>query len=41
METPSTVQNMASEIFADMVMKEAISDKTAQVEQEMKDAAQQ
>lgn len=37
MATPSQVQNMAANIFADMVMEEAIKDKTIQVENKMKD----
>ena len=31
--TPSTMQNMAASIFSDMVMEEAIKDKTIQVKQ--------
>jgi len=35
--TPGTMQKMAAEIFSDMVMEEAIKDKTIQVEQKLKD----
>lgn len=38
MATPSTMQSMAAQIFSDMVMEEAIKDKTIQVEKQMKDA---
>lgn len=37
MATPSSMQAMAAEIFSDMVMEEAIKDKTIQVQQKMKD----
>ena len=36
-ETPSAMQGMAAQIFSDMVMQEAIKDKTIQVEQKLKD----
>ena len=36
-ETPSTMQKMAAEIFSDMVMEEAIKDKTIQVKEQLKD----
>ena len=35
--TPSTMQKMAAEIFSDMVMEEAIKDKTIQVKEQLKD----
>ena len=35
--TPSTMQKMAAEIFSDMVMQEAINDKTIQVKEQIKD----
>ena len=35
--TPSAMQGMAAQIFSDMVMEEAIKDKTIQVEQKLKD----
>lgn len=37
METPSQAQGLAANIFQDMVMQEAIKDKTIQVKQQMKD----
>jgi len=37
METPSTAQAMAADIFQDMVMSEAIKDKTIAVEKKLKD----
>ena len=37
MATPSSMQKMAAEIFSDMVMEEAIKDKTIQVKQQLKD----
>jgi hypothetical protein len=37
METPGQAQQMAAQIFQDMVMQEAIKDKTIQVEQKLKD----
>ncbi len=37
MATPGSMQKMAAEIFSDMVMEEAIRDKTIQVKQQMKD----
>ena len=36
-ETPSAMQGMAAQIFSDMVMQEAIKDKTIQVEKKIKD----
>ena len=36
--TPGATQQLASNIFTDMVLKEAIKDKTVQVEKELKDA---
>ena len=38
METPAQAQQMAASIFQDMVMQEAIKDKTIQVEKQIKDA---
>ncbi|CDW72684.1 phosducin-like protein 3 isoform 1 [Stylonychia lemnae] len=38
MENPMQAQQMAANIFSDMVMEEAIKDKTIQVQQQMKDA---
>lgn len=37
MATPSSAQAMAADIFQDMVMQEAIKDKTIQVEKQLKD----
>ena len=37
MATPGSVQKMAAGIFSDMVMEEAIRDKTIQVQKQMKD----
>lgn len=37
MATPGSMQKMAAEIFSDMVMEEAIKDKTIQVKQQLKD----
>lgn len=37
METPGQTQQMAASIFQDMVMQEAIKDKTIQVKQKLKD----
>lgn len=36
-ETPGKAQDMASNIFQDMVMQEAIKDKTIQVQDKLKD----
>ena len=36
--TPGATQQLASNIFTDMVLQEAIKDKTVQVEKELKDA---
>jgi len=36
--TPGATQQMASNIFTDMVLQEAIKDKTVQVEKELKNA---
>ena len=37
MDTPSTVQSKAAGLFSDMVMEEAIRDKTIQVQKQIKD----
>lgn len=37
METPASAMNMATNIFSDMVMQEAIRDKTIQVTKQLKD----
>ena len=37
MANPQQMQKMAANIFADMVMEEAIKDKTIQVKQQLKD----
>lgn len=37
METPGSTQQMAASIFQDMVMQEAIKDKTIQVKNQLKD----